>query len=979
MHSGAQAVHSESPQGPPAGGPAGNGSKHFRAGLPRVGRRTGWKCRLVGMRTDGVRPPLEMLLVLRGHSSMTLRFPGRFRPRRARKPGAVRQWGRSGGARPTGDRAGACPAGLTSVRATLLGLALLGGLAGCSRPASQGNTEKLKTAQQKEDFELTRLATNPYSVDTVESAVKPGHWTSSAIDGVANNFDFRGELVSRPENLPGVAFQLGASRPVALPKAQPKTMELTFYVPPAAGSTRVGIDLVAPGGSVVEQSSFPLQRLPAHQFYAVVLAAQPERFQYLRGLDCFVPESGDVVDPLSSAHYRVLLPRVDKQTPVSSSALTWTNTAVLVWDEFDPSRLTTQQQTALLDWLHWGGQWVISGPGSLDLLRGTAFAPYLPAEGRGTWQLTADELAPLAALAAAGDRAPWQPKQPWAGEQLEPRLDAQVMLAHQGRPLLVERRAGRGRVVVSAFRLSQRELLAFSGLDGFWNGWLLRRPARQFRRYAGTITWRWADHPAISSFEMPERISRVAYFTRDEPRVREGNETVAPPQGAEDEEFAIAPDDTGPGVAGWTDAGPTAQAVRRSLQVASGIKIPQAGFVVRMLGIYLLLLVPVNWLVFRLLGRLEWAWAMVPVLALGFALAVARLAQLDIGFIRAENEIAVLEMQAGYARAHVTRFTSLYSSLSTQYDLAFSDPSALAQPFALQEFLLPGQTRTAMYFRRDRRVRLEGFQVASNSLGLMHSEHLWELDGPLELSAEGDLVANHTQLDLRGVGIVGPRGTAWIGALPAGSRREVKFSPWPSAPAEAPDPAVGLWAEHRDTDPATAAVTSPEVISVRQLLELGETSRPDDETRLVAWTDQPIEGLSIAPQAAQRRHVAVVVAHLAWEPAATPVADVNSRIQLGIPRRPQPTEDGPDAHGEAPAGDASPEMAPGDAAASDGAPSGAAASDSTPGGAATGAPATGASATPGGDPPAPVEGASEPSTSEPSTSEPAASPEGGGG
>ena len=34
----------------------------------------------------------------------------------------------------------------------------------------------------------------------------------------------------------------------------------------------------------------------------------------------------------------------------------------------------------LVDWLHWGGQIIISGPKSLDLLRGKTFlGPYLPA------------------------------------------------------------------------------------------------------------------------------------------------------------------------------------------------------------------------------------------------------------------------------------------------------------------------------------------------------------------------------------------------------------------------------------------------------------------------------------------------------------------------------------------------------------------------------------------------------------------------
>ena len=52
------------------------------------------------------------------------------------------------------------------------------------------------------------------------------------------------------------------------------------------------------------------------------------------------------------------------------------------------------------------------------------------------------------------------------------------------------------------------------------------------------------------------------------------------------------------------------------------------------------------------------------------------LAQLDIGFARAETEISVLEVQADFPRADLTRYTALYSSLSTSYSVRFDERSA---------------------------------------------------------------------------------------------------------------------------------------------------------------------------------------------------------------------------------------------------------------------------------------------------------------
>ena len=39
-----------------------------------------------------------------------------------------------------------------------------------------------------------------------------------------------------------------------------------------------------------------------------------------------------------------------------------------------------EQRQALLDWLYWGGQIIISGPNSLEKLRGEFLDAYLPAQ-----------------------------------------------------------------------------------------------------------------------------------------------------------------------------------------------------------------------------------------------------------------------------------------------------------------------------------------------------------------------------------------------------------------------------------------------------------------------------------------------------------------------------------------------------------------------------------------------------------------------
>jgi len=74
------------------------------------------------------------------------------------------------------------------------------------------------------------------------------------------------------------------------------------------------------------------------------------------------------------------------------------------------------------------------------------------------------------------------------------------------------------------------------------------------------------------------------------------------------------PDNPG-GVGAWNDYSATASAARQSLREAAGVEVPDAGFVVLCLTGYLAALVPLNWLIFRTIGRIEWAWIAAPIIA----------------------------------------------------------------------------------------------------------------------------------------------------------------------------------------------------------------------------------------------------------------------------------------------------------------------------------------------------------------------------
>ena len=190
----------------------------------------------------------------------------------------------------------------------------------------------------------------------------------------------------------------------------------------------------------------------------------------------------------------------------------------------------------------------------------------------------------------------------------------------------------------------------------------------------------------------------------------------------------------GSGVGGWNDFTGGAGAAhehRSARRQGSRFQTPRLWFLCSPL--YLAVLVPLNWGIFRVVGRIELAWIAAPLIAIAGALSVIKLAELDIGFARSQTEISVLEAHNNYPRAHLTRYTALYASLGTTYDLVFDDKNALALPFPADPRISSGCTGRGptawSTIEMSSGVRLAGFTVESNSTGMVHSEQMYDLGG----------------------------------------------------------------------------------------------------------------------------------------------------------------------------------------------------------------------------------------------------------
>ena len=327
------------------------------------------------------------------------------------------------------------------------------------------------------------------------------------------------------------------------------------------------------------------------------------------------------------------------------------------------------------------------------------------------------------------------------------------------------------------------------------------------------------------------------------------------------------------GVAGWSDASEVSQEARASLRRSSGISVPSREFIAKVLGLYLLVLVPLNWVLFRIMGRVEWAWAAVPLIAIGGGIAVIQAAQLDIGFARSRTEIALVEMHPGYDRAHVTRYIGFYTSLSSDYKVSGEEESTLIQPFDASD--LGRDKLVSLYQGTD--VALTGFSVISNSTGMVHGEQMISLGGGFSLDdASGELVLrNDSNQSLKGAAIVRRNEqnrvqAAWVGDLGTKEKKtDIRFEPLTT---------VELEFEQWNQTSATSKRLVEGELNIRMLMDLATDPKRlgTGETVLVGWHDEVLPGIVVRPSASQVTARTLFVVHLKHEKRPEPKRDMNS-------------------------------------------------------------------------------------------------------
>ncbi len=110
-------------------------------------------------------------------------------------------------------------------------------------------------------------------------------------------------------------------------------------------------------------------------------------------------------------------------------------------------------------------------------------------------------------------------------------------------------------------------------------------------------------------------------------------------------------------------------------------RLPPASWLVLFCVIYLLLLVPANYLILKKLDRKELGWITVPLLITGFTMGAYWMGIVLKSGPLAANSIAVIETQANTSKASGYLISSVYSPKSANYSISLGDPNAAHNPF----------------------------------------------------------------------------------------------------------------------------------------------------------------------------------------------------------------------------------------------------------------------------------------------------------
>lgn len=201
--------------------------------------------------------------------------------------------------------------------------------------------------------------------------------------------------------------------------------------------------------------------------------------------------------------------------------------------------------------------------------------------------------------------------------------------------------------------------------------------------------------------------------------------------------------------------------------------LPSTMALLALIGVYIIIIGPVNFLVLRRLRRLEWAWVTTPLLVVMFLAGAYGMSFVLRGTQVQVLQLAIVQTAATGGDAITTTFAGIFAPQRQSYTLATAE-SALVSPLQTEERLMIEQSDAGLTIP-DFLLDAAAFRtliVEQTTISPASIRHQIAQNG----TSWNGTIANTSSITLRDVMVVRQDDMQWIGPLAPGAEVEIHLS-----------------------------------------------------------------------------------------------------------------------------------------------------------------------------------------------------------
>jgi len=227
------------------------------------------------------------------------------------------------------------------------------------------------------------------------------------------------------------------------------------------------------------------------------------------------------------------------------------------------------------------------------------------------------------------------------------------------------------------------------------------------------------------------------------------------------------------GISNWSNA-------QTAVGVIPNLELPNPLLICGFLGLYLIIVGPLNFLALRLFKRLELAWFTIPLVVCGFSMVAYLIGFVLIGNRPILHQLSIVQVWPGAQTARVEQLIGLFSPSRRSYELQF--------PAGALGRVMPGAsglTGNRVQSEQAEHITLSGVRadVASvQSFVLQGFIAAPQFDAQLQIKVQGAAitlmgeVVNASQLTLTDAVVLGPGGVLRLGDFKPGETKTVNLA-----------------------------------------------------------------------------------------------------------------------------------------------------------------------------------------------------------